>query len=74
MVGEQVEEKAVPQGILLNGQIPVNGAVLHLALTVMDRDSLRRFISLTIRPAALKLGFDIELKELPPTDDGPVAL
>lgn len=74
MTDEPETPKETPQGILLNGQIPVNGAVLHLALTVMDRDALRRFISLTIRPVALKLGFDIELKELPPADDGPVAL
>ena len=68
------DEKKVPEGLLLNGQIPIQGAVLHLALTVQGREELRQFISQVVRPVALKLGFDVELRELPPTGEEPVPL
>jgi len=63
-----------PAAILLNGLVPVNGATLHVALTVSTREELHLFISTVIAPAAEKLGFTIQLTELPPQTDGPVSL
>lgn len=67
-------EKKVPVGVLLNGQVAVNGVTLHIAMTVNSREDLRRYISETVAPVAEKFGFTVELVEIPKYGDEVEAL